>query len=171
MSLAKPKGPLTEIGESPSDHECEHPSPCPHDPVVRVPHPNQLGATGITLCPFHLAIWIDERADAVDPDIEALAADDALLELEDLPPWTRHAGQEWSRLGIDHHGQGHLYREVSSEDTARVILVDADLEVQDVKRVPGERDLGDWIRYVRRKRGWMRLDPDARAAHEGGDGL
>ena len=169
MSLARPKGPLADLDEDPADHECEHPSSCPKDPVVRVPRGNELGSSGLTLCPLHLAIWIDDYAGDVNADIEALAERDALLELEDLPSWTTQLNEHWSRLGIDHHGEGHYYRELDSdEDTARVLLVDRHLDAVDIKRVPVNREIADWIQHVRRKRGWLRLDPDARRAHDGG---
>ena len=164
-------GPLSKLGEDPASLECEHPSPCPEDPVARVPRPNELTAKGMNLCSFHLALWIDVVDDDLDADIQVLADPDALTELSDIPPWTGHNGQQWSRLGIDHRGEAHYYRELDQEeeDTARILLVDHHLIVQDVKRVPPDREIADWIQYTREQRGWMRLDPDARRKHEGGD--
>lgn len=158
----------TDLGEDLENLECEHPSPCPENPVARVPLPNEITAKGMNLCPFHLALWIDLVDDDLDPDVIQLADDDALTQLENVPPWTGHNGRQWSRLGIDHSGDIHYYRELGDdqEDTARILLVDHRLAVQDVKRVPGYRDITAWIEYVRQKRGWMRLDPAARDAHE-----
>ena len=169
--MARPKGPLAALDEDPSENECEHPSSCPKQPVVRVPKSNAIAGDGLTLCPFHLAIWIDERAEDVDAEIETLAEQDALLKLKDLPSWIGHGGNQWSRLGIDHHGEGHYYHECGDDgaDTARVLLVDSSLARIDVKTVPSHLSLRDWIQHVRHKRGWMRLDPDARRAHEGGE--
>lgn len=171
MSLARSMGPLEEIGENPKRLECEHPSPCPEDPVARVPRPNELTAKGMTLCSFHLALWIDTVDEHLDREVAQLADSDALLQLENIPPWTGHRGHTWSRLGIDHHGEAHYYRELddSHEDTARIILLDHNLKVQDDKKVPGHLDVGDWIQYVRENRGWVRLDHAARRKHEGGD--
>lgn len=168
MALARQLGPIADTEDNPENLECEHPSPCPRDPVARVPRPNEITARGMTLCPFHLALWIDVVDETINIDIQQLADDNALVDLGDIPPWTGHNGHQWSRLGIDHYGEAHYYRELpdADEDTARIILVDERLTVQDIKRVPASREIGDWIRYIRKERGWMRIDPDARAAHE-----
>lgn len=168
MSLVRPMGPLEDLDVDADELECQHPSTCPRDPVARVPNPNEVAAAGLDLCPVHLAIWLDERDLDVGRDVQELAAAGALLELEDAPPWTTHNGEQWSRLGIDHHGEAHYYRE-RDDDTARILILDERLDVVDVKRVPRNRKIADWIEFVRRRRGWMRLDPDARVAHEGGE--
>lgn len=154
MAIARPTGALDED----ADRECEHPAPHDATAVACVPDPRELGGAGISLCPFHLALWNDIHEGIVeDAGCADLMADDPLLHLADLPLTMEFGGALLDRVGIDHTGHAHYIW--THPNGILVKILDSDLEAVGTHTYhkPG---VENWLEHVKRERGWMLVDDD-----------
>lgn len=158
MAIARQKGDLEELGEETS---CEHPAPHNEQAVARVRDPRNITASGIDLCPFHLALWNDihDGKIAREADVEHLVPDDIFLHLADLPATKDVADTDLERVGIDHTGRGH-YLNVPDDGALIAIEVDTSLEVRTSRRLFEHVTVADYLETIHENRGWMLLGDD-----------
>lgn len=159
MAIAREKGDLTDRSDTGA---CEHPAPHKNDAVARVQNPNQLGAAGISLCAYHLALWTDIHGPemAENANVTHLIPDDALLHLDDLPATRELAGFELDRVGIDHSGRGHYLTRNGPDGALLTIEVNADGSIRAASNHYQQVTVDDYLTDVLDERGWMLLDDD-----------
>lgn len=169
MGLARQTGELS----SDTDRDCDHPAPHDDNAVAIVSHPNEIGAHGLALCPYHLALWDDIHPGIAEKaGVEHLIPDNTLLHLDDLPETHTIGDTEYARVGIDHTGTGHYILEDDADDDRQnghlVLEVDADLSFQVSRRLFRHITTSDYVDHIDSERGWMLID-EQYAHHTGGD--
>jgi len=165
MSLARQKGDLNEIGD---DDTCEHPSPHDADAVARVSDPTELGGEGISLCPYHLALWNDihDGAVAEKHDVGHLIPDDAPLHLEDVDDERERNGVRYDLVGIDHTGSVHYI----GRDSEGLLIHEHDpgFSFKKYIRPVDHVDVETYLEQIKRERDWMLVDEDYNDLIRGG---